>query len=146
MTDETPTELDDDSEARRTAEVVSAYVSNNSVPANELPGLIDSIFTALRGLGGAAVVEEPAPEPAVNPKRSVKSDHIICLECGKKFKSLKRHLGAEHGMTPEEYRSKWGLAPDYPMVAPDYAAKRSDLAKTMGLGRKPGKKPAGKKK
>lgn len=139
MTEETTVEFADDGETRRTAEVVSAYVSNNPVPANELPGLIDSVHSALRGLG-MPTVEEPTAEPAVNPKRSVKSDHIVCLECGKKFKSLKRHIGAEHGMTPEEYRAKYNLAPDYPMVAPEYAEKRSALAKSMGLGRKPGEK------
>lgn len=128
-----------DAIAERTAEVVSAYVSNNPVPANELPALIASIHAALNGLAGAAT-EEPKPEPAINPKRSVKPDHIVCLECGGKFRSLKRHLSSHHNLTPDEYKAKWDLSADYPLVAPEYAAQRSKLAKTMGLGRKPGQK------
>ena len=120
-----------------TADVVAAYVSNNPVPVGELPNLIADVHAALSRVGGAA---EPPPaekqKPAVNPKRSVHDDYIICLEDGKKFKSLKRHLMTHYGMTPEEYREKWGLDPSYPMVAPNYAAARSRLAKKMGLGRK----------
>ena len=120
-----------------TAEVVAAYVSNNPVPAGELPNLIADIHAALGRVGTAA---EPAPvdkqKPAVNPKKSIHDDYLICLEDGKKFKSLKRHLMTHYGMTPEEYREKWGLDPSYPMVAPNYAAARSQLAKKMGLGRK----------
>lgn len=122
-----------------TADVVAAYVSNNPVPAGELPSLIADVHAALGRVGGSA---EPAPadkpKPAVNPKKSVQEDYIICLEDGKKFKSLKRHLMTHYGMTPEQYREKWGLAPDYPMVAPSYSAARSQLAKKMGLGRKRG--------
>ncbi len=116
-----------------TAEIVAAYVSNNSVQAASLPNLIASVHGAVSELGGPA--KELAQEPAVNPKRSVFPDHIISLEDGRKFKSMKRHLGLL-GMTPGEYRTKWNLPSDYPMVAPNYAAARSDLAKKMGLGRK----------
>ena len=123
------------------ADIVSAHVSNNSVSANELPGLIQSVYASLAALGEAP---EPIPEklnPAVSVRASVKSDAIACLECGAKFKMLKRHLGTDHGMTPAEYRARWNLLADYPMVAPDYAAKRKELAVRIGLGRKPGQSP-----
>lgn len=121
-----------------TADVISAYVSNNPVPVAELPALIAQVHQSLSGLGSAAVAQaEEAQKPAVNPKRSVHDDHIICLEDGKKFKSLKRHLSTHYNLTPEQYREKWKLPSDYPMVAPAYAAARSSLAKKMGLGRKP---------
>lgn len=118
-----------------TADIVSAYVSHNPVPSADLPGLIAEVHGALAGLAGPA--EEPPPEPpkpAVPVKRSVTPDYIICLEDGKQFKSLKRHLRTQYDMTPEEYREKWGLPADYPMVAPNYARARSELAKEMGLG------------
>ena len=115
------------------AEIVSAYVANNAVQTANLPALIASVYSAVSGLGAAPAPE--APTPAVNPKRSVFPDHIISLEDGRKFKSMKRHLGLL-GMTPDEYRAKWGLPRDYPMVAPSYAAARSELAKKSGLGRK----------
>lgn len=118
------------------AHIVSAYVANNSVPAADLPDLIATVHQAVSGLSRP---EAPAVElqaPAVNPRRSVHPDYIISLEDGKRFKSLKRHLMTYHGMTPEEYRAKWNLPADYPMVAPNYAAARSELAKKMGLGRK----------
>lgn len=120
-----------------TADVVAAYVSNNPVQAADLPNLISEIHTALGriGDGDKAAVQEKQ-KPAVNPKKSVQDDFIICLEDGKKFKSLKRHLMSHYGLTPEAYREKWGLDPNYPMVAPSYAAARSKLAKKMGLGRK----------
>jgi predicted transcriptional regulator len=120
-----------------TADVVAAYVSNNPVPAGDLPNLISDVHAAL-GKVGTASEQAPAdkPKPAVNPKRSVTDDYIICLEDGKKFKSLKRHLMTHYGLTPEQYREKWGLDSNYPMVAPNYAAARSQLAKKMGLGRK----------
>ena len=129
-----------------TAEIVSAYVSNNPVPAAELPGFIASVHSALAGLSGGAK-EEPKPEqkPAVNPKKSVFPDYIVCIEDGKQFKSLKRHLMTHYGLTPEDYRAKWNLPADYPMVAPNYAAARSALAKQMGLGRKAGDTPAAKR-
>ncbi|WP_024586011.1 MucR family transcriptional regulator [Aliihoeflea sp. 2WW] len=124
-----------------TAEIVSAYVSNNPVPAAELAALIAAVHSALVTLGTPSVPEpEKAQKPAVNPKKSVFPDYIISLEDGKHYKSLKRHLMANFGLTPEEYRSKWGLPSDYPMVAPNYAAARSALAKQMGLGRKAGEK------
>ncbi|RUV87979.1 transcriptional regulator [Mesorhizobium sp. M1A.F.Ca.IN.022.07.1.1] len=125
-----------------TADIVSAYVAKNALPVSGLPDLIASIHTSLYGIRQAPAVGQPEQEPAVNPKRSVSSDHIVCLEDGKRFKSLKRHLSTDHGLTPDEYRAKWGLKPDYPMVAPNYAEQRSALAKASGLGRKPVAKPA----
>ena len=117
------------------ADIVSAYVSNNSVPSAELPSLINEVHGALLKVGGGTIeVPAEAPKPAIAIKRSVTPDYIICLEDGKKFKSLKRHLRTRYGMTPEEYRAKWNLAHDYPMVAPNYAKERSNLAKRMGLG------------
>ncbi|TGQ27742.1 MULTISPECIES: MucR family transcriptional regulator [unclassified Mesorhizobium] len=127
-----------------TAEIVSAYVGNNPVPVASLPDLIQSVNSSLSKIGQPAEPEKPAQTPAVNPKRSVFPDYIICLEDGQKFKSLKRHLAVHYGLTPQEYREKWGLKSDYPMVAPSYAAQRSTLAKASGLGRKPGAKPAKK--
>jgi predicted transcriptional regulator len=117
------------------ADIVSAYVSNNTVPASDLPGLISDVYNALLRVGsGEPVAPGEPPKPAVPVKRSVNSDFIVCLEDGKKFKSLKRHLRTQYGLSPEEYREKWGLPPDYPMVAPNYAKARSNLAKQMGLG------------
>jgi len=117
------------------AEIVSAYVSNNSVPATDLPALINDVYNALLRVGSvAAPAPVEAPKPAVAVKKSVTNDFIVCLEDGKKFKSLKRHLRTQYGLSPEEYREKWGLPADYPMVAPNYAAARSNLAKQMGLG------------
>jgi predicted transcriptional regulator len=118
-----------------TASIVSAYVSNNSVSASEIPSLISQVHSALTQVAGGRgeIIAEPL-KPAVSIKRSISSDFIVCLEDGKKFKSLKRHLRTQYGMTPEQYREKWGLPPDYPMVAPNYAAARSQLAKQMGLG------------
>lgn len=117
------------------ADIVSAYVSNNSVPASDLPALIADIHGALTRLGGNTPEEPQEPQkPAVSVKKSIASDYIICLEDGKKFKSLKRHLRTQYNMSPEQYREKWGLPADYPMVAPNYAAARSRLAKEMGLG------------
>lgn len=121
-----------------TAHIVSAYVENNKVPATGLPDLIASINASISSLDQPAAEAVEAQQPAVNPKRSVQPDYIVCLEDGKKFKSLKRHLSVHFGLTPEEYRAKWNLPADYPMVAPNYAAARSELAKTLGLGRKPG--------
>mgnify|MGYP000196580072 FL=1 len=120
-----------------TVDIVSAYVSNNSVSAQDLPTLIHEVYSALRKTSGDAMEPEPEPlKPAVPLKKSVTPDYIICLEDGKKFKSLKRHLRTHYNLSPEEYREKWGLSPDYPMVAPSYAAARSELAKKMGLGQK----------
>ncbi|MCX7315058.1 MAG: MucR family transcriptional regulator [Alphaproteobacteria bacterium] len=118
-----------------TAEIVSAYVSNNTVASSDIPALINQIHSALLHVssGDAHVTTEPL-KPAVPVKRSINPDFIVCLEDGKKFKSLKRHLRTQYGMTPEQYREKWNLPADYPMVAPNYAAARSQLAKQMGLG------------
>ena len=117
------------------ADIVSAYVSNNSVPSSELPALIHEVHNALlRVTSGAAPVVVEALKPAVPTKKSITNDFIICLEDGKKFKSLKRHLRTQYNISPEEYREKWGLPADYPMVAPSYAKARSQLAKQMGLG------------
>jgi predicted transcriptional regulator len=121
-----------------TADVISAYVSNNPVPVTELPSLIAQVHQSLAGLSATSAtkpVEKHAP--AVPIKKSVTLEYIVCLEDGKKFKSLKRHLKTKFGITPEEYREKWNLPADYPMVAPAYSAQRSELAKKLGLGRKP---------
>ncbi len=136
MSDSAPTSTD--SLMALTADVVSAYVPNNPVPASELPGLIGQVHAALgHAHGVTAVTEAPsAQKPAVPIKKSVTPEFIISLEDGRQFKSLKRHLSTHYGMTPDEYRTKWGLPADYPMVAPNYAAARSALARTMGLGRK----------
>jgi predicted transcriptional regulator len=128
-----------------TADVVAAYVSNNPVPVGELPKLIADVYTALGQVNGAAPAAEVEPQkPAVPIKKSVRPDFLVSLEDGKRFKSLKRHLMTSYGMTPDEYRAKWNLPSDYPMVAPNYAASRSALAKTIGLGRKSAQKPKGR--
>jgi predicted transcriptional regulator len=118
-----------------TADIVSAFVGNNSIPAGELPSLIQSVYQALNSISSGEETKVEAPkEPAVSVKKSISNDYIVCLEDGRKFKSLKRHLRTKYGMSPEEYRAKWNLPKDYPMVAPNYAKARSDLAKQMGLG------------
>ncbi|MEI9851264.1 MAG: MucR family transcriptional regulator [Sphingomonas sp.] len=119
-----------------TADIVAAHVSNNSVAVSDLPLLIQNVHGALSGLGGAAAEPEVKQEPAVSIRSSVKPDYIVCLEDGKKLKMLKRHLMTHYQMTPEQYRAKWGLSPDYPMVAPNYAEQRRTLAKKIGLGTK----------
>jgi predicted transcriptional regulator len=129
-----------------TSDIVAAHVSNNSVSTDELSSLITSVYGALASLGQPVPVVEKAPEPAVSIRSSVKPDHIVCLEDGKKLKMLKRHLMTHYNLTPDQYRQRWNLPADYPMVAPNYAEKRRDLAKKIGLGRKPGprrgRKPA----
>ncbi len=118
-----------------TASIVSAYVQHNSVPSAELPALIGQVHTALTRISGEyGEALGDAPSPAIPVKKSIAPDYIICLEDGKKFKSLKRHLRTHYNLTPEQYREKWRLGSDYPMVAPNYAAARSHLAKQMGLG------------
>ena len=125
-----------------TADIVSAYVGNNSVDASELPQLIQNIHAALSQVSSGEIEPEPEPqEPAVPVRKSITPDYLICLEDGRKFKSLKRHLRTKYDISPEEYRAKWGLPKDYPMVAPNYAKARSELAKQMGLGQG-GRKPA----
>ena len=118
-----------------TANIVSAYVSNNSVSAGEIPNLINQIHAALVRVSGGQSDAQPEPlKPAISVKKSITPDYLVCLEDGRKFKSLKRHLRTKYNMSPEEYRAKWNLPKDYPMVAPNYAKARSDLAKQMGLG------------
>jgi len=119
-----------------TADIVSSHVANNSVAVNDLPQLIQNVFSTLSGLGGAAKLPEVKQEPAVAIRNSIKPDYIVCLEDGKKLKMLKRHLMTSYGMTPDDYRAKWGLPADYPMVAPNYAESRRQLAKSIGLGTK----------
>ena len=128
--------MDEKSEViEMTADIVSAYVGNNSVTASDLPSLIQSVHRALAGISSGAEAAEAAPkEPAVPIRRSITPDYLVCLEDGRKFKSLKRHLRTKYNMSPEEYRAKWSLPKDYPMVAPNYAAVRSEMAKSMGLG------------
>jgi len=121
---------------RMTTEVVSAYVSNNVLPAQQIPEVITTVYGSLNELNAPAEEEKPAPQkPAVPIRRSVHDDYIVCLEDGKKLKMLKRHLRSNYNMTPDEYRAKWNLPSDYPMVAPNYARQRSDFAKKIGLGR-----------
>ena len=129
-----------------TSDIVAAHVSNNNVEVEEVPALITKVYGALAGLGEPIAVEEKLPEPAVSVRASVKPDYIVCLEDGKKLKMLKRHLMTHYQMTPEDYRARWNLPADYPMVAPNYAEKRRDLAKKIGLGRKPGQKRGRKPK
>lgn len=126
-----------------TADIVSAHVSNNSVAVSDLPLLIQNVHSALSDLDEANA-EEEKPEPAVSIRSSIKPDYIVCLEDGKKLKMLKRHLRTHYDLTPDEYRQRWGLPADYPMVSPNYAEKRRKLAKKIGLGRKPGSR--GKRK
>ena len=128
-----------------TSDIVAAHVSNNGVAVEDVPALISNVYAALAALDGTSVAEVARPDPAVSVRASVKKDHIVCLDCGKKMKMLKRHLSTEHDMTPDEYRQRWDLPGDYPMVAPDYADTRRDLAKKIGLGRKPGQKRGRKK-
>jgi predicted transcriptional regulator len=127
---------DDGGYIQLTANIVSAYVSNNSVASTEIPALISQVYSALTRVSNGGPVAAPAEslKPAVAIKRSVTAEYIVCLEDGKKFKSLKRHLRTQYGLTPDQYRAKWNLPPDYPMVSHNYAQARSQLAKQMGLG------------
>ena len=134
----------DDTLLTLTADIVAAHVSNNSVAVNDLPSLILNVHTALSGISASRSAPEAKPEPKVPIRSSVKPDYIVCLEDGKKQKMLKRHLMTNHNMTPDEYRQKWGLSPDYPMVAPNYAEQRRTLAKSIGLGTKRRKTRSGK--
>jgi predicted transcriptional regulator len=128
-----------------TSDIVAAHVSNNGVSVEDVPTLISNVYGALASLGQAVVVEEKMPEPAVTVRASIKPDYIVCLEDGKKLKMLKRHLMTHYNLTPDQYRARWNLPADYPMVAPNYAEKRRELAKKIGLGRKPGVKRGRKK-
>lgn len=132
-------EIENDVLVTLTSDIVAAHVSNNNVAVEEVSTLIQNVFGALSGLG-EEVEDDVRPEPAVSVRASVKQDHLVCLEDGKKMKMLKRHLMTDHGLTPAEYRARWGLPADYPMVAPEYAERRRALAKSIGLGRKPGQK------
>ena len=125
---------------RMTAEVVAAYVRNNPLPTAELSSIINTVHGSLVALNGGGALKAEPQRPAVSVRRSVRPDHIVCLEDGKKLKMLKRHLRTTYGLSPEEYRAKWGLPPDYPMVAPNYAKQRSEFAKQIGLGRKSGRR------
>ena len=128
---------------RMTADVVAAYVSNNTLPTAQLAEVINAVYNSLKALEGQEA--EPAPEPlkpAVAIRKSITPDYLVCLEDGKKLKMLKRHLRSTYNMTPDEYRTKWGLGPDYPMVAPNYAEQRSEFAKKIGLGRGTGRQSA----
>ncbi|AZI34550.1 putative MucR family transcriptional regulator [Caenibius tardaugens NBRC 16725] len=123
-----------------TSDIVAAHVSNNNVTVEDVPALITNVYSALSSLGETAPVQEEKLEPAVSIRASVKPEFVVCLECGKKMKMLKRHLATDHGISTEEYRVRWGLSADYPLVAPNYAKTRRELAKKIGLGRKPGQK------
>ena len=125
-----------------TADIVSAHVGNNTVTVADVPALISSVYGALAGLGGSSEAEKPAPTPAVPVRSSIKPDYLVSLESGKKMKMLKRYLMTNYSMTPDDYRKKWGLAKDYPMVAPNYAEQRRTLAKSIGLGRRGGRTAA----
>lgn len=128
-----------------TSDIVAAHVANNHVDVDQLPQLIENVYGALAGLGEHGQQEEAPPEPAVSIRASVKPDYIVCLEDGKKLKMLKRYLRTNYDMSPEEYRARWNLPADYPMVAPNYAEKRRELAKKIGLGKAPGQKRGRKK-
>jgi predicted transcriptional regulator len=119
-----------------TADIVAAHVSNNSVAVNDLPNLIQNVHSALSGISGTSAAPEARPEPKTSIRSSVKPDYVVCLDCGKRQKMLKRHLMTNHAMTPDDYRQRWGLSSDYPMVAPNYAEQRRALAKSIGLGTK----------
>ncbi len=125
---------------RMAVDIVAAYVANNTVPASQVPEVINTVYNSLTSIGGGSEAAPEPAKPAVSVRRSVTPDYIVCLEDGKKLKMLKRHLRAAYDMSPDEYRAKWGLAADYPMVAPNYAAQRSAFAKKIGLGRKKGQK------
>ncbi len=147
MSDITETDMSQDDDVLvMAAEIVAAYASNNQMSQGDLPDLIQTVYGTLNGLstgtgnGGAEAASEAPPTPAVPIDASVTPDAIICLEDGKPFKTLKRHLRTAFDMSPEEYRERWGLSKDYPMVAPNYSAKRAETAKKIGLGRKPGAK------
>ena len=145
MVEQSPNKVTEEELLRMTADVVAAYVKNNTLPTAQLTEVINAVYSSLRGLEGKAVeTKSEALKPAVPIRKSITPDYLICLEDGKKLKMLKRHLRSTYGMTPDEYRQKWGLAPDYPMVAPNYAEQRSAFAKKIGLGRGTGRQ-AGKR-
>lgn len=128
-----------------TVDIVSAHVGHNRVETADVPNLIQTVYAALAGTGQPAPAAQEMLQPKVSIRSSVKPDALTCLECGAKMKMLKRHIGADHGLSPDDYRARWGLPSDYPMVAPDYSGKRRELAKKIGLGRKPGEKVMARK-
>ena len=146
MTEEEKNSSEKTEMLRMAVDIVSAYVGNNSVPTTQVPEVINAIYGSLSALGDANNGPAETLRPAVPVRRSITPDYLICLEDGKQLKMLKRHLRAVYGLSPEEYRAKWGLAPDYPMVAPNYAKQRSNFAKQIGLGRKKGEKVGSRKK
>jgi len=141
MAEQTPNKVSDEELLRMTAEVVAAYVGHNPLPTAQLAEVISAVYLSLKGLDGKAAeaAAETALKPAVPIRKSITPDYLICLEDGKKLKMLKRHLRSSYNLTPEDYRQKWGLPADYPMVAPNYAEQRSAFAKKIGLGRGPGR-------
>ena len=145
MAETAPPKMAEEELLRMTADVVAAYVSNNPLPTAQLAEVINAVYGSLRALEGHVAEPQPEPlKPAVPIRKSITPDYLICLEDGKKLKMLKRHLRSTYNMTPDEYRSKWGLPPDYPMVAPHYAEQRSEFAKRIGLGRGTGRTAARK--
>jgi predicted transcriptional regulator len=143
MAEETEKGTESDKLLRMAASIVASYVANNPLPVNQISEVINTVFNSLRGISGG-VSGGPATEalkPAVPVRKSITPEYLVCLEDGKKLKMLKRHLRAAYNLNPDEYRARWGLPADYPMVAPNYAAQRSDFAKKIGLGRKPGQRP-----
>ena len=145
MTPEVEPTVDRNEALHLTSDLVAAFVANNSVPAAELQELLQNTFSTLSGLAGAGDAEKTNQKPAVPVKKSITDDYLICLEDGKKLKMLKRYLRAQYDMSPEDYRRKWGLPADYPMVAPNYAKRRSEFAKQIGLGTQGGRKAGAKK-
>jgi predicted transcriptional regulator len=142
MSEQSVQDLPEGTLLRMTTDIVSAYVSKNALPAAQIPEVINTVYASLTGLSGPPREAQAEPQkPAVPIKKSVTPEYIVCLEDGKKLKMLKRHLRSTYGMTPDDYRTKWGLPPDYPMVAPNYAAQRSEFAKKIGLGRSSGRQP-----
>lgn len=141
MSEETAKSIEQNEILRMAVDIVSAYVGNNTVATDQVPDVISSVYASLSSLDGLQSEANAEPlKPAVSVRRSVNPDYIVCLEDGKKLKMLKRHLRAAYNMTPDDYRAKWGLPADYPMVAPNYASQRSEFAKKIGLGRKKGQK------
>ncbi|MGH7100456.1 MAG: MucR family transcriptional regulator [Stellaceae bacterium] len=140
MAETAPMKMAEEELLRMTADVVAAYVSNNPLPTAQLAEVINAVYGSLRALEGHVAEPQPEPlKPAVPVRKSITADYLVCLEDGKKLKMLKRHLRSTYNMTPDEYRTKWGLPPDYPMVAPHYAEQRSEFAKRIGLGRGTGR-------
>ena len=147
MVEQSPNKVTEEELLRMTADVVAAYVKNNTLPTAQLTEVINAVYSSLRGLEGKSVEAKPeALKPAVPIRKSITPDYLICLEDGKRLKMLKRHLRSTYNLSPDEYRVKWGLPPDYPMVAPKYAEQRSDFAKKIGLGRGTGRRAARVKK